>query len=179
MTDYDFCFEQVIGHEGGFTDDRDDLGNWTGGHVGVGSLKGTKYGVSAASYPNLDIKNLTLQAARDIYWKDYWVPSGAQLVTAGPSLLVFDAAVNAGNSRARKWLQLACGAKADGVIGPKTRQALYVKLARDPKGFMKEFQAQRMWHHMKLDSLDDKYGLGWSRRLADTLMVATEVFMES
>lgn len=179
MTDFDFCFEQVVGHEGGYTDDRRDRGNWTSGQIGAGMLKGTKYGISAMSYPTLNIKDLTLDQARAIYFKDYWRPSGAELCPQGPSLLVFDAAVNAGNLRARKWLQAACGTPADGVIGPNTRKALYAKLARDPKGFMREFQAQRTWHHMKLDSLDDVYGLGWSRRICDVLMVATEVFMEN
>lgn len=32
----------VLQHEGGFTDDRRDPGNWTGGKVGKGVLLGTK-----------------------------------------------------------------------------------------------------------------------------------------
>lgn len=43
------------------TDDRNDKGNWTGGRVGVGQLKGTKYGISAAAYLHLGIKSLTLE----------------------------------------------------------------------------------------------------------------------
>ncbi|WP_236513543.1 glycosyl hydrolase 108 family protein, partial [Escherichia coli] len=57
---FDQAFKVTIGHEGSFTLNKNDAGNWTGGKVGVGQLKGTKYGIAANSYPNLDIKNLTL-----------------------------------------------------------------------------------------------------------------------
>ena len=172
--DFDFCFEQVIGHEGGYTTRKSDHGNWTGGKVGKGLLKGTKYGISAASYPTLDIKNLNIQKARSIYYKDYWTASGASLCDPGCSLVVFDAAVNAGNARARKWLQMAVGATPDGVLGPITRQALLKKMLNDDEGFLMEFQAQRTFHHMKIKHMVDEYGLGWSRRLCDVLMVATK-----
>ena len=32
---FDKAFKLLIGHEGGFTDNRSDPGNWTGGKVGV------------------------------------------------------------------------------------------------------------------------------------------------
>jgi len=41
---FDLAFDRVIGHEGGYTDDPRDRGNWTGGATGRGELKGTKYG---------------------------------------------------------------------------------------------------------------------------------------
>lgn len=34
----------------------------------------TKYGISKRAHPTLDIKNLTLAEACDIYYKDYWLP---------------------------------------------------------------------------------------------------------
>ena len=42
----------VLAHEGGFQGMPDDPGNWTGGRLGDGTLKGTKFGISAASYPD-------------------------------------------------------------------------------------------------------------------------------
>src|SRR5690554_3598272 len=62
---FDLVFERLIGHEGKFTDVRGDRGNWTSGRVGAGELKGTKYGISAMSYPHLDIKAITLEQAKD------------------------------------------------------------------------------------------------------------------
>ena len=59
-------FPFVIGHEGKWGNDRRDRGNWTSGVIGKGELKGTKYGVAAHAYPELDIKNLTIDDARKI-----------------------------------------------------------------------------------------------------------------
>jgi Glycosyl hydrolase 108/Predicted Peptidoglycan domain len=50
-------------HEGGFQNLRSDPGNFTPS----GELKGTKYGISAHSFPNTDIENLTLTGAEDLY----------------------------------------------------------------------------------------------------------------
>ena len=66
------AFAVVIGHEGGFCVERTDPGNWTGGAVGRGVLRGTKFGISAAAYPTQDIANLTPEAAATIYRRDYW-----------------------------------------------------------------------------------------------------------
>lgn len=59
----------TLKYEGGYSSNRKDPGNWTGGKVGAGVLKGTKYGIAAHSYPNLDIKNLTLDDVKPIYEK--------------------------------------------------------------------------------------------------------------
>ena len=64
--------ETILPHEGGYTNDRNDPGNWTGGIVGKGRLLGTKYGIAANSFPKLDIKNLTIAQAEKIYKADYW-----------------------------------------------------------------------------------------------------------
>ena len=47
MSNFDNAFDRVIGHEGGFTDDPLDRGNWTSGTCNVGKCNGTKYGLSA------------------------------------------------------------------------------------------------------------------------------------
>ena len=70
MSNFDNAFDRVIGHEGGFTDDPLYRGNWTSGVCGVGECKGTKYGLAAMTYPILDIRNLTLNQAKDIYKRD-------------------------------------------------------------------------------------------------------------
>jgi hypothetical protein len=38
--------------EGGLSMDERDPGNWTGGAIGKGELRGTKYGISAQTYPH-------------------------------------------------------------------------------------------------------------------------------
>jgi len=100
---FERALAEVFGHEGGYTADLRDAGNWTSGKRGVGQLKGTKYGISAAAFPYLDIKNLTVKQAGEIYRERYWKVVGGDTLEPGVDLAVFDAAVNSGVSRARKW----------------------------------------------------------------------------
>lgn len=56
---------------------------------------------------------------------DLWHAVGCHLMDPGLALIVFDAAVNCGESQAARWLQSALGVTSvDGVIGPVTRAAL-------------------------------------------------------
>lgn len=82
--------------EGILSTDRMDPGNWTGGKVGVGEFKGSKFGISAASYPDLDIENLTKDDAAAIYLRDFWYPAGCDKLAWPLVLAVFDAAVQHG-----------------------------------------------------------------------------------
>ena len=43
--------DRLLSHEGGYSSDRQDPGNWTGGQVGLGELKGTKFGIAANTFP--------------------------------------------------------------------------------------------------------------------------------
>lgn len=107
-TVFDEAFSSVLQIEAVFSDDPQDSGNWTGGKVGVGKLKGTKYGISAASYPELDIRNLTVEQAKIIYYKDYWhILKLNSISEYYPQLaiLLFSLCVNCGNVRAAKYLQ--------------------------------------------------------------------------
>ena len=59
MDNFARCFAFTLAAEGPFTKLASDPGNWTGGAVGHGALHGTKYGISAAAYPGLDIENIS------------------------------------------------------------------------------------------------------------------------
>ena len=167
-TTFKQAFEFVVGHEGGYTTDRRDRGNWTTGRIGRGELKGTKFGISAMSYPHLDIKNLTVADAMDIYKADYWDKARCDELPVGIDYLVFDAAVNHGVSRAVKFLQIAAGATPDGVIGPKTLAAV---AKRDPLRLIEEFGAQRQLFWTEIKSWPT-YGKGWTRRGYGTIVRA-------
>lgn len=101
MSFFDAAFEVVVDIEKGFQKDESDPGNWTGGEKGKGVLKGTKYGISAKSYPTLDIENLTLDQAKDIFWRDYWNVCGCELYPWNRALCIFDMSVNQGAGEAR------------------------------------------------------------------------------
>lgn len=67
----------------------------------------TKYGISKKSYPKLDIRNLTLGDALDIYYRDYWyVARGEQFPL---NVCVLDCAVNQGTKMAQRFLGVCEG----------------------------------------------------------------------
>lgn len=160
---FDQAFAIVVGEEGGFGNERADKGNWTGGKVGSGELRGTKYGISAAAFPTIDIANLTLDAARAIYRRNYWAVAHCGELPPPLALLVFDAAVNNGPGHAIEWLQAAVGAAVDGRYGPKTMAAIAASAGRGAE-VCAEFMARRV-DFMARDPDWTVFGLGWARRL--------------
>lgn len=161
------AFAIVVGAEGRTLDRNPaDAGNWTGGVVGQGELRGSKFGISAAAYPTLDIANLTVDDSSAIYRRDYWTRAGCQSMPAPIAMLVFDSAVNNGVAEAVRWLQAAVGVAADGVVGPATLAA--VARVVDTHGGAAvaiEFMARRTYFMGGLTAWHT-FGLGWSRRLA-------------
>lgn len=157
---FDTIFEKLIGHEGGYTRHRQDRGNWTSGRVGVGELKGTKYGISAMAYPKLDIKNLTLEDAKAIYRHDYWDVVRGDELPSGIDYIVFDIAVNHGPNDAIRWLQDAVGTTVDGKFGPKTLSAVW---ASDPVRTITKIGITRMHDYISLSTFNT-FGRGWTRR---------------
>jgi lysozyme family protein len=151
----------VFGHEGGFTNDRDDRGNWTTGKIGSGVLKGTKYGISAMSYPRLDIKNLTLAKAAEIYRKDYAGPIRFDSLPAGVNHAVLDFAINSGATRAVIGLQRAVGVADDGKMGPITLAAIN---KANPATTIKTMCAGRLALLRDLSTWP-RYGKGWTTRV--------------
>lgn len=166
MSSFDRAFDILIGHEGGFTDNPRDPGNWTGGAIGQGVLRGTRWGISAAAYPELDIAALILAEARAIYRRDYWDPVLADALPPSIALLAFDAAVNCGVRTAIRWLQGAVGAAPDGIAGPRTRAAAARACATQEgrERVATKMLARRNLHNAALRAWGD-FGLGWSRRL--------------
>lgn len=103
---FDRVMDFIAQWEGGYSDNELDPGNWTGGEVGLGVLKGTKYGISAASYPDLDIAHLTREEANAIYRRDYWGPSGAAHATDyATALLLMDSGVLHGTGAPAAWVR--------------------------------------------------------------------------
>lgn len=91
------ALKTIFSNEGGFQNLRNDSGNWTGGKVGVGRLVGTKYGICAASYPKVDIPNLTLAEAARYYERDYWNPLRlGDVKSQWLATMFLDTAVNCG-----------------------------------------------------------------------------------
>lgn len=165
---YEDAFERVIGHEGGFTKDTKDRGNWTSGICGQGQNKGTKFGISCMAYPNEDIEGMKLERAHAIYKKDYWDKMRCDELPMGVDYACFDQAINSGVQRSIKWLQAAVGTKVDGKIGPQTvsaankqAEAITVdKMCNARLAFLKQVKT---W---------PRYGKGWTKRVEDVRSTA-------
>lgn len=168
--EFDIAFERVIGHEGGFQADPRDRGNWTGGAFGQGDLNGTKFGISAMSYPDLDIRGLTPDQAKAIYWKEWWLPLKMERMPQALPYQLFDAAINHGKHRASMLLQHAVRTTTDGAIGPKT---LAAAAAMDHNDILMRFLAARLRFMAQIKTWPT-YGKGWAVRIADNLDLAAE-----
>jgi lysozyme family protein len=164
--DFERALALILRHEGGYSCHAGDAGNWTGGSCGEGVLRGTKYGISAAAYPELDIERLEAAEAAAIYRRDYWDKAGCADLPPRLAYVVFDAAVNNGVGRAVRWLQETLDVRADGVWGPATRAAATRAFERDPEGeaLLIEFHARRLSFMVGLGAWKE-FGRGWSRRL--------------
>lgn len=167
---FDEAFRRLIGHEGGYSNDKRDPGNWTGGVVGKGALNGTKFGIAANTYPNLDIKNLTLAQAKDIYKKDWWDKLGGHGLHSAITFQLWDFSINAGKKRAIIELQQVAGVTADGVIGPKTIEAVN---ALDLNDVLLSLTAERLKFYTSLKTWPT-WGKGWVNRVADNLKYAAQ-----
>lgn len=156
------CLPFTLKYEGAYSSNRKDPGNWTGGKVGVGTFKGTKYGIAAHSYPHLDIKNLTLDDVKPIYEKNYWRPIQGDSLPLGIDLATFDSGVMSGPARGAKWLQAALGVKQDGVVGSNTLAKARVSDATD---IVKKICAKRTGFVQSLKTFVT-FGKGWTTRIA-------------
>lgn len=166
---FDLAFDRLIGHEGVFSGDPKDPGNWTGGRPNVGELKGTKYGIAANTYGHLDIKNLTVDQAKAIYLEDFWNVIGSATHPA-IKFQFFDAAVNHGHGNAVRFLQRAARVADDGQWGKVSQAALD---AMDHNDALLRFLGYRLKFWASLKKFDN-FGRGWTNRGADNLLFAAE-----
>jgi lysozyme family protein len=154
---FEEAFDRLIGHEGGYTEGKDDPGGET------------KFGISKRSYPDLDIRNLTLEDARAIYLRDFWnVIDGADTFEGSLMFQVFDMAVNSGPGNAIRCLQQVANVAPDGHFGPVSREALYAISENDS---LMLFIAYRQKFQTKLKNWPAA-GKGWANRNANNLILA-------
>jgi lysozyme family protein len=118
---------------------------------------GTNYGIRAATLARAnalkitraqDIRKLTRREAAAIYYKMFWLPSGANKYSYPLNLVIFDAAVHMGPEKAKKLLAAA---------QRKTSSS-------SPRLVATQFLLER---HKQLRSLSKypKYKRGWQKRM--------------
>lgn len=166
------AFAYIEGVEGELSMDPNDKGNWTGGRVGVGQLRGSKYGMSAAEYPTLDIANLTLATVQGMFDTNYWEKVRGDDLPFPIALCVADDAYNHGPEKAIHTLQAALGVKVDGELGPATIDAAQHANVR---AAVLKIQTYRGLEYAS-DPNEARYGFGWFHdRVLGTTLAALEI----
>jgi lysozyme family protein len=152
MADFELAISATLKNEGGYVNDLDDSGGET------------KYGISKASYPHLDIANLTTDQAEEIYLRDFWKFDGIDNQMLANK--VFDMSVNMGHSAIKILQRLLGGLTIDGEYGPSTEAEIN---AVNPLKLLERYQDALAQHYKdivtktpsKAEFLD-----GWLKRAA-------------
>jgi lysozyme family protein len=154
------AFEFLLPHEGGYSFDPSDAGGKT------------KFGISARSYPNINIEELTIAEAEAIYRRDFWEPNRYGAFDSQEiASKAFDLAVNMGAGTANRLLQgacILCGAhlSADGKVGPETIQAVN---SAPPDKLLRNLIALAVGRYKQIaidHPQDAKFLGGWIKRAA-------------
>lgn len=169
MALFNLSFNLTIQHEGGFQDNPGDHGNWTGGKINSGELKGTKWGISAAQFPDLDIKNLTEEQAMGIYESKYWQVLYNQIEEQVIANKLFDSGVLFGVETSvrllQEVLQTGFSLLADGEFGPITLSAINQS---DVVSLLQSYKTHLVSYILKLSSenpVNREEVPGWIKRI--------------
>ena len=153
LVKFDEIIEVVLHHEGGYVNDKDDPGGET------------NFGIAKRSHPDVDIKNLTKDGAKEIYKEHYWDRNKVESLSEELRHIYFDMCVNQGKGRAVKILQRAANAKGanlkvDGGLGPKTIGALKGVELQRVRAYRIKYYADLVTRKPDLE----KFYYGWFRR---------------
>ena len=104
------------------------------GYVNIKEDRGgeTKYGIAKRANPNVDITNLALPEAMEIYYTKYWLAGSCDIMPHPLNVLHFDGCVNHGNGRAIQFLQAALGIMPQTTnVGPRTQSLIKTSNIKD------------------------------------------------
>lgn len=125
----------------------------------------TKYGISKAAYPQLNIEKLTEEDAKRIYKTDYWDKVQGDNISSQPVAEdIFDTAVVMGVKGSVKLTQIALDIIPDGIFGPKTLEAINGAPAA---GFLPRFMLAKIARYVHIcnkDKSQSVFLLGWLNR---------------
>lgn len=164
---WDACFAMVLKHEGGFVNHPKDPGGMT--NLGVTKNSWERYlnrDVSEA-----DMRALTPEIVKPFYKAMYWDKIKGDELPSGVDYAAYDLAVNSGVGRAAKYLQEIAGVTADGIIGPKSLEAIKSCDARETADAICDM---RMDFLKRLPTFET-FGKGWSRRVAEVSAKSAEM----
>lgn len=169
---FERCLRAVLRHEGGYVDHPRDPGGATNLGVTLGTAKAYRLDLDGdGDVDKNDVRLLTPDTAAPVYRDGYWLKAACDKLPAGVDYMVFDLAVNSGTDRAKRYLQEAVCATADGQIGPKTLE----RVGRvHPDNIIQRMGARRETFYRSLGTFPT-FGKGWLRRLKEVTASAYEM----
>lgn len=155
----------IIESEGGYVNDPLDRGGATKFGITQKTLNSWTASKGAKA---MKVRDLPLITARTIYRDWYFEPCSTPNLAV--TLLIFDWGVNSGVATAIMGLQKIVGVKQDGIIGPRTNQAILEYAPREmliPRIINRrhEFYA----HLVGRDKTQAKFAVGWASRVTRLL----------
>lgn len=169
-TRFEECVNIIFGKEGGYGNDPDDAGGPTNMGITQGALSHWLKRPATVQ----DVKDLTRETAKQIYYDDYWLPSECDALPKGVDLALFNIVVNAGVFRGQQLFQETLAelgvykGKIDGDIGEKTALALSQV---NPIDFLNMYEVRIGSYYQSLNKFW-KFGKGWMNRLEEIMRIA-------
>jgi len=151
MAEFPPAIKITLANEGGYVDDVSDPGGET------------NFGLSKRRYPDLDIKNLTVEEATAIYLRDWW--KFGDLLDQNVANKLFDSFVNM-DTEAIKIMQRCVGnILVDGEYGPQTEAA--INRIATPDVLLEAYRGELVVFYEDLVQThpeDEKFLKDWLRR---------------
>ena len=161
------CFALVLKHEGGFVNHPKDPGGMT--NLGVTRTNWELF--LDHDVTEADMRALTPEMVKPFYKKNYWDRIRGDELPSGVDYAAYDLAVNSGTGRAAKYLQQIAGVIVDGVIGPRSMEAIQKCDAEDVVDGICNLRMD----FLKNLGTFDTFGKGWTTRVNDVKAKATEM----
>jgi lysozyme family protein len=164
---WDDSFAAVLKHEGGYVNNPRD----PGGRTNLGVTQRAWEAYLNRDVTETEMRALTPDIVKPFYKAMYWDKIKGDQLPAGVDYATYDLAVNSGTRRAAKYLQEIAGVFADGIIGPKSIDAIE---ALDPKQTVEVLCDMRL-NFLKRLTTFDTFGKGWSARVAEVKAKASSM----
>jgi lysozyme family protein len=161
------AFQAVLKHEGGFVNHPKD----PGGMTNLGVTKKVWEEFVGREVDEAEMRALTPDVVKPLYKKNYWDKIKGDQLPSGVDYAAYDLAVNSGTGRAAKYLQQIAGVPADGIIGPKSLEAINACPATEAVDALCD---------MRLDFLQKlptwgTFGKGWGRRVEEVKNIGLQM----
>lgn len=153
---FEICHPVTAGWEGGWSNHPDDPGGAT--MYGVIQTVYDAYRVSL-KLAKQSVAKITKAEALDIFRKNYWNAAGCDTLFPGVDLAVYDASVNSGVSRGRKWLLAS--------VGDNDHSKTVQKICKARLSFLNALKTFKT------------FGKGWTNRVVDIEAKGVKMALEA